>query len=79
VSPRAIRFGAKAPAAAPATASNPDSSSSFRRPRRSAMLEISSEPSTPIRTAARVLLWAPRLTSNSSAAKVMVWVISVPR
>jgi hypothetical protein len=79
VAPRATRFGANAPAPAAATEHRPESSNSFRRPRRSAMLAIRSEPSTPTRTAARVALCCVRVASNSSAANVMVWVMSVPR
>ena len=63
-------------AAQPATA---EKMSIRRRPRRSASAMTASEKTTPMRTAARAPPWARSSAPNSSAAKVMVWVMRVPR
>ena len=49
------------------------------RPRRSAMVMITSERTTPARALASVAPWALLVAPNSSAAKVIVWVRTVPR
>ena len=53
--------------------------SSRWRPRRSAMVMITSDRITPARALARVAPWADLDAPNSSAAKVIVWVSTVPR
>jgi len=53
--------------------------SSLRRPLRSARATSATDPSTPARTAARVKPWLASLEPNWEAAKVMVWVMTVPR
>ena len=77
--PSHTRPGAAAPVAARRQAAIDAATRITRRPRRSAAATITKASSTPIRTAARVKPWSLSLASNSSAAKVMVWVRSVPR
>jgi hypothetical protein len=52
---------------------------SGRRPNRSARRATITDSTTPTRTAASVLPWAVRPASNWAAAKVMVWLMTVPR
>ena len=77
--PRNHRPEEKAPSAVTSTARVAVPIRSRRRPRRSARTTTASATNTPRRTAASVAPWAVSLRSNSSAAKVMVWVMTVPR
>ncbi len=71
--------GAKAPRTVTRHAAAVDPSSRRRRPRRSDRATRARLPSVPTRTAARAAPWAAVLRPKSSAAKLIVWVITVPR
>ena len=79
VPPRNHRVGDAAPAAVARQLPVPAASSSLRRPWRSASATVTSASSTPARTTASTIPWAVLPWPISSAAKVRVWVSTVPR
>ena len=77
--PRNHRPGATAPSAVTSTASTAVPMSRLRRPFLSARATTTSATTIPSRTTASVIPCAVSPRSNSSAAKVIVWVMTVPR
>ena len=72
------RLGEKAPATVEPMHSSSDSSTSRRRPRRSAAAPRAMARNPPIRAHDRAAPWAVALLPNSSAANVIDWPSSVP-